>query len=98
MRAKHKKEFHELCEQLTGLQTDYKAEDGVNRKRLQETNEQGKILLVNESFLYKTGCICSKQLFENIVANEEADFCNEHTTNLQQTTLKAFIQNQGTSL
>lgn len=37
VRAKHKEHFHNMCLELTGISTGYKAEDTVNKKRLQET-------------------------------------------------------------
>ncbi|XP_060608338.1 regulator of telomere elongation helicase 1-like [Ruditapes philippinarum] len=36
VRAKHKEHFHIMCQELTGLATGYKAEDTVNKKRLQD--------------------------------------------------------------
>ena len=36
MRPHHKKQFHQMCLDLTGLKTSYKPEDSVNKKRLRE--------------------------------------------------------------
>ena len=65
MRPHHKKQFHQMCLDLTGFSTSYKPEDTVNKKRLREesgSNSSGK---AKENAMYISGFPQALENLEN---------------------------------
>ena len=85
VRPHHKKQFHQMCLDLTGLSTSYKPEDTVNKKRLREesgSNSSGK---AKENAMYISGFPQALEIMENLENHKKVQ-CMEKSWNLKKKT------------